>query len=355
MMLAMSGFVREVADAFGLIAGLCTIMLIAITLAMVLFVVKYHRSRRRVTSQIHGHGVLEATWIIVPTAIFIWMFYVGYVGFAAMRKLPENAQVIRVFARQWSWTFEYPGAGVRSDKLFVPVGVPIRLEMTSAVDDVIHSLYIPDFRVKEDVLPGRLSHLWFNTERTGRHNIFCAEFCGTGHSKMLSELVVVEAKEFERWLTERRAEANAPLELPGVLDRGHAMYKKIDGAALFTAYCTGCHGAKGDGSALPGARNFTQAQGWKRSARLVDIYRTLTEGIAGTQMRPFTNLTPWQRFALAHQVRTFVPAPAPKDTPEDLAALTKEYKLDEQPPAVEPIPIEAAMKALVKEAAQDHK
>ena len=125
----------------------------------------------------------------------------------------------------------------------------------------------------------------------------------------------------------------------------------IDRAAIFGVYCASCHGAAGDGSGLPGqARNMTVLKGWKRSAKVTDIYRTLSEGIEGTQMRAFPNLTPWERVAVAHYVRSFSKEPLPQDTPEDYEALVRDYGLDKVQAPEETIPIERAMELLVMEA-----
>jgi cytochrome c len=146
-----------------------------------------------------------------------------------------------------------------------------------------------------------------------------------------------------------------PLEVGAMIDPKNLGFGKdqlnIDGAAIFGASCASCHGSAGDGSGLPGqARNMTVLTGWKRGAKVTDIYRTLSEGIEGTQMRPYPNLTPWERIAVAHYVRSFLKEPRPEDTPEDCQAMIEEYGLDKVQAPKQTIPIERAMELLVMEA-----
>lgn len=349
MPLAVSEITREVDKAFLLIGGVSLFLLLGITVAMVLFVTKFHRSRRKTVEQIKGNTLLEITWIVIPTLIVIWMFFVGYEGFALMRNAPANSMVVRVTGQRWSWSFEYPDRGLTSDKLFVPVDQPVKLLLTAPKGDVIHSFYIPDFRVKEDVLPEQETSMWFQAEREGIYHIFCAEYCGKGHSEMRSELIVLSKEEYREWVNGRLAQRNKPLELPGVLSPDHPMFDKLGADRLYRSYCASCHGEKGDGSGLPDARAFFLTEGWKRGRKLTDIYRTLSEGIKDTQMRGFPQLSRWERFALAHRVQAFFKTPAPKDSAEDVEKLVKEYKLDQQLAPQKSIPIEDAMKALIEE------
>jgi cytochrome c oxidase subunit II len=356
MLMATSDIVREVDRALWLIGGVSVVMLGGITLAMVMFAVKYRRGKIRTTSQIEGHMWLEVTWVVIPTIIVTWMFFVGYRGFALMRSVPPDAMVVEVTGRQWMWSFHYPEEKLDTAEMVVPVGKPVKVELTSPPDDVIHSFFIPDFRVKEDAVPGRHSYLWFEADREGDYNIFCAEFCGKDHSKMLSVLRVVSPRGYDEWVTAERMKRYEPLVFEAVVDPHYEKFGKdglnIDSEALFKTYCQSCHGAAGDGSGLPGvARNFTSDQEkWKRGRKVTDIYRTLSEGIENTQMRAFPNLVPWERVALAHRVRSFFTSPAPEDTAEDYAALVKEYGLDQVQTPKPTIPIERAMEIVSEQA-----
>jgi len=358
MLLATSDITREVDRAMLLIGGMSLILLIGITIAMVLLAVKYRRSRARTTSQMEGNTLLEIVWTVIPTIIVVWMFYVGYEGFALMRRVPEDAMVVRVIGKQWAWSFRYPEARIDTTEMVVPVNTPVVVELTAPPDDVVHSFYIPDFRVKEDALPGQETSLWFQPEREGTYTILCAEFCGKDHSKMISLLKVVSREEYDQWIRDQKLKKLRPLEFDALLDAQHPGFGKeqlnIDSRAIYQTFCASCHGAAGDGSGLPGeARDLTSLKGWKRSSKVTDIYRTLSEGIERTRMRAYPNFTPWERVALAHYVRAFSKESPPQDATEDYEALVKEYGLDKVQTPKETIPIERAMEILVKEAAQE--
>ena len=192
-----SSYSGLVDQAFWFILGSSVIMLLGITLTMIYFIVKYRRSRNPNPAQIEGSKRLELLWTILPTILVMVMFYYGWAGFKVMRATPDNAYEIIVNARMWSWSFEYPN-GVQSSELYVPTGVPVSLKLRSA--DVIHSFFVPEFRLKEDCMPGRENHAWFSTTRDGIFTIFCAEYCGELHSQMLSKVVSVPQAEFDDWL-----------------------------------------------------------------------------------------------------------------------------------------------------------
>ncbi len=347
-----SEIAREVDRALLLIGGASLLLLAGITIAMVAFAFKYRRDKAKTTSQFTGHVWLEITWVIIPTLIVTWFFFVGYRGFAIMRRPPENAMLVEVEGKQWSWSFFYPEEKVGSSELVVPVDTPVKLLLTAPEDDVIHSFYIPDFRVKEDVLPGRQTSLWFESEREGDFNIFCAEFCGKDHSQMISMLRVVSDDEYEQWVRTTMMKRYRPLEYEALANSRHPGFGELGIAteALYASYCASCHAASGDGSGLPGlARDFTSAQNWKHERDVAGIFRALQEGVAGTQMRSFPNLSAWEKVALAHKVRSFMPGAPPETTREEYEALIQEYELDKVQGPRESIPVEQAIDALLEE------
>ncbi len=355
MLLIISSFTREVDRAFLLVGGASLILLVGITVAMVFIAIRFRRSRARTTTQIGGNTMLEIVWTVIPTIIVVWMFFVGYKGFGIMRRVPKDHMAVNVTGRQWAWSFSYPKEGVDAQEMVVPVGTPVLVNLTAPPKDVIHSFYLPDFRVKEDALPGKATYLWFKAEREGTYPIFCAEFCGKDHSEMRAWLKVVSPQQYDQWVTDQRLKKFRPLEMGAVMNPQDPGFGKdqlnIDAGAIFGAFCASCHGVAGDGSGLPGeARNFTSLKGWKRSAKVTDIYRTLTEGIEGTRMRAYPNLTPWERVALAHYVRAFSKEPLPQDTPQDYQALVTEYGLDKVQTPKKTISVERAMETLVREA-----
>ena len=178
------------------IVGISVVLLLGITAVMIYFVFKYNRKKGHKPVDIHGNIWLEIVWIVVPTILVLSMFYFGYTGFRDIRIIPDDSFEIDVTARMWAWEFNYEN-GIRTDTLYVPVKQPVKLNMRSA--DVTHSLYIPAFRIKEDVVPGKVTYLAFTAERLGDYAIACAEYCGLNHSMMYTKVVVMPENEFEQW------------------------------------------------------------------------------------------------------------------------------------------------------------
>lgn len=192
-----SSYSAMVDKTFWMILGSSVIMLLGITVTMILFMVKYRRSRHPHASDIEGSATLETLWTVLPTVLVMVMFYYGWAGFKVMRETPKGAIPITVQARMWSWSFKYEN-GKQTTDLYVPVGRPVSVNLESA--DVIHSFFVPAFRVKEDCMPGRKNHAWFQAEREGVYDLMCAEYCGDKHSAMLAKVVAVPADTFDVWL-----------------------------------------------------------------------------------------------------------------------------------------------------------
>ena len=187
----------KVDEAFLFIVACCVVLLAIVTVCMIVFLVKYNRHRHPQPEHVKENILLEVIWTVIPTVLVIFMFYFGWVDFAYIRNPPKDALTVKVTARQWSWLFEYDN-GKKNDLLNVPEGKPVRLIMTSA--DVLHCLYIPAFRIKEDCIPGMQTHLWFTPSGLGRYDIYCTEYCGVGHSHMRSNVVVMTLADFQAWL-----------------------------------------------------------------------------------------------------------------------------------------------------------
>jgi cytochrome c oxidase subunit 2 len=222
---------RIVENVFLYIAAISVFLLVLITFLMVYFVIRYHRKRNPQPEDIKGNTWLEIVWTIVPTLLVLSMFFYGLKGFQSLRKIPEDAMKVKVIARQWSWVFEYEN-GLKASELRVPVGKAIALSMTS--QDVIHSFYIPAFKVKQDAVPGMTNHLWFKPMETGTHDVLCAEYCGLQHSYMLTKVIVLPKEEFLKWYEEGgKKEARIPpsgLKLFEV--KGCKVCHSIDGTQL---------------------------------------------------------------------------------------------------------------------------
>jgi cytochrome c oxidase subunit 2 len=346
-----SEITRKVDDAFIWIGGISVVLLVLVTLVMIYIVIRYGHRRHPEAAQFSSNNRLEIAWTVIPTLIVLVMFFKGYEGFRLMRDIPDDAMVVDVIARSWFWTFHYPDEDVSSDRLYVPVGRAVRFNLTAPEDDVIHSFYVPAFRVKEDCVPGRTNRMWFKPEREGSYNVFCAEYCGRDHSKMITKMEVVSPQAYRAWLDQQVADKNKPVDLDKAMDPKSEEITQRDAQKLYSTYCVSCHGAEGQGGLVAGARDFRAREGWKKSARIGDIFRTLSEGVAGTQMRSFTNLSAWDRFALGHYVAGFYPNDdRPKDTAEDLAQLKRDYRLGEKQTPQQRISIEQAMEAIAAEA-----
>jgi cytochrome c oxidase subunit II len=161
------------------------------------------RYRRRapddVGVSIHGGLALELTWTIVPAMITVVLFVWGSSVFFAQQRPPDETINIYVVGKQWMWKFQHLDGQREIDELHVPVGRAVKLIMTS--EDVIHDVFVPAFRVKADVLPGRYTSIWFQATKPGRYHLFCAEYCGTRHSGMTGEVIVMEPAEYQAWLS----------------------------------------------------------------------------------------------------------------------------------------------------------
>ncbi|MCE1165988.1 MAG: cytochrome c oxidase subunit II [Bacteroidetes bacterium] len=189
--------VRQTDLTFIIIVGISFLLLALVSAAMFYFIYKYSRKRNPVATDITGNTSLEILWTAIPLVLVLVMFFFGYTGFKKMRNAPADAMVVKVTGRMWAWSYEYDN-GAKSDTLYVPVGKPVKLELNSV--DVNHSFYVPAFRVKEDVIPGRKNYMWFEPNEEGKYNVECAEYCGLSHSYMLSLVVALPQERFDSWL-----------------------------------------------------------------------------------------------------------------------------------------------------------
>jgi cytochrome c oxidase subunit 2 len=183
-------FLIAIAVFFGLlIAGL-----------IVYFAVRFHRqSPNAVGAQIHGGMALEITWTVIPLMITMVIFVWGSSVYYAIARPPDETLNIYAVGKQWMWKFQHLDGQREINELHVPVGRPVKIIATS--EDVIHDFFVPEFRVKADILPGRYVSIWFQPTKPGRYHLFCAEYCGTKHSGMIGQVVVMEPAEYETWLS----------------------------------------------------------------------------------------------------------------------------------------------------------
>jgi len=164
------------------------------------FSIRYRKEKNPIATQIEGSTLLEATWTIIPLAIFLLTFVWGALLYFRIYDPPANAMNIYIVGKQWMWKAEHPGGQHEINSLHVPTGRPIQLTMISV--DVFHSFSIPDFRVKREVIPGRYTTVWFNATTPGTYHIFCTQYCGTQHSGMIGEVTVLTPDDYQKWLAQ---------------------------------------------------------------------------------------------------------------------------------------------------------
>ncbi|MCB0390865.1 MAG: cytochrome c oxidase subunit II [Bdellovibrionales bacterium] len=208
---------------FIVIASLISCVLVIGGLAM--FVLKYKRkSETDKTAYITHDTRLEFAWSFIPFVIFLVVFGWGTYIYVQMRKAPDNAFEVHTFGQKWNWDFVYKSGKKSSGLMVVPVNTPIKLIISSR--DVLHSFYVPAFRIKQDAVPGRYTKLWFEANKVGDYQVFCTEYCGKDHSNMLAKIKVVTNEEFEEWLQNNPYKGLAATEI---------------GAQVYAAKCVACH------------------------------------------------------------------------------------------------------------------
>lgn len=191
-----SNFVSTFDKAFYFTAGISLILLAGLTILMLLFVFRYNKRKNKTATEISGNNTLEIIWTVIPTLLALAMFHYGWAGWQPMNKAPDNAMKVTSTARMWSFSFTYEN-GRQSPDLVIPVGTPVKINLVSL--DVIHSLFIPVYRLKSDIVPGREKMMWFIPETVGEYDLYCAEYCGLRHSYMNSKVKVLSKDDFTAW------------------------------------------------------------------------------------------------------------------------------------------------------------
>lgn len=236
-----STIAADVDDLYDFILWLNIIFFVLITVGTIWMVLRYRRksAEQLATSQIAHNTAYEAVWTFGPLILVAVVFVWGVRVFMNQAVAPEGAYTVQVTAKKWSWTFTHPNGAVVPGELEVPANRPVKLVMAS--QDVLHSFFVPDFRVKQDVVPGRLTSLWFEAKEPGEHQIFCTEYCGKDHSRMLAKVKVIPAD-----LDYRGPQTGKPQDV-AFEDWGKQLYTKFG--------CSACHsldGSKGVGPSFKG-------------------------------------------------------------------------------------------------------
>jgi cytochrome c oxidase subunit 2 len=217
------------------ISGVTVFFTLLISLVIIFFVIRYRRRNPfEIPRPLEGSTKLETLWSVIPLLIAMSIFVWGAKVYFAQYRPQKNAMEIYVVGKQWMWKFQHSTGQREINELHIPVGRKIKLIMTT--EDVIHDVFIPAFRIKADVVPGRYTTEWFEATRPGRYHLFCAEYCGMNHSGMGGWVVVMEPTEFDNWLS-----GNANQMSPAAA--GQQMFESLG--------CVSCHGANGEGGRGP--------------------------------------------------------------------------------------------------------
>jgi cytochrome c oxidase subunit 2 len=200
-----------------------------VTLLVIGFSILYNKKRHPVAVQVEGSTLLEAAWTIIPLGLFLVMFVWGALIYFRVFSPPANSMNIYVVGKQWMWKAEHPGGQHEINSLHVPTGRPVQLTLIS--QDVFHSFSIPAFRVKREAIPGRYTTVWFEATKPGTYHLFCTQYCGTNHSQMIGDVVVMTPEDYRKWLAESTS----------------GMSMAQNGERLFASLsCAACHNARPD-------------------------------------------------------------------------------------------------------------
>lgn len=234
-----SNFVAGVDLAFIIILAISIFFLIGLTVLMIVFIYRFNAKRHPKAVQNEGSTKLELLWTAIPLVLVLIMFYYGWMGWKPMTEPPDEGLHVTAIARMWDFKFEYENGKI-SDSLYVPLGEPVIIDLLAL--DVLHSLYIPAFRVKEDMVPGQDKTMWFIPGTEGEFDLFCTEYCGLQHSYMYTGVSVMPKDEFETWLKDTTAVVAAVAADASLSDQGFQVLLKNG--------CNACHSS--DGSKLIG-------------------------------------------------------------------------------------------------------
>jgi len=244
-------FAADIDQAFWINFWISVVLGLSVLIPMFYFAWKYRASNVKnedISSNAHNTP-LEIAWTLIPTALMMLLFYYGYSTMKTLRTMPAESEsiVIKLEASKWKWKYEYPvnkaghvhkitsvydkKIGDVKRGLYVPVGQKVLLKMTAPLNDVLHAYFVPAFRMKEDVVPGRVTKQWFQSDIVGEYQVECAEYCGTAHSYMYSKIVVMEQADYDKWF---ESTAKSPFEEAGAeVSKGQSLYEDNG--------CAGCH------------------------------------------------------------------------------------------------------------------
>jgi cytochrome c oxidase subunit 2 len=226
-----STFAPEVDHLLYFLLAVAIFFTVLIFIAIFYFAVRYRRrSEQELPNPVHGSVTLEILWSVIPFGLTMVMFAWGSAIFFRESRPPDDAIPIYVVGKQWMWKLQHMEGRREINELHIPLGRAVKLTMTS--EDVIHSFFVPDFRTKEDVVPGRYSTTWFRPTKAGKYHLFCAEYCGTNHSRMIGWIYVMQPQDYQAWLSGGAA-------MGSLAEEGGKLFESLA--------CANCHKADGSG------------------------------------------------------------------------------------------------------------
>lgn len=271
---AASTIAADVDPLFWFVLWTSTIIFAFVIVAGFIFALRYRRrDHTYVPEPAHEHRLLELSWIVVPAILVMTVFVWGVNVFIDQNNAPPDSYQVTVRGQQWAWVFEYPNGVLTTNEVVVPVGRPIKFNMSSS--DVIHSFFVPAFRIKMDVIPNRYTSVWFEATNTGEYQAYCTEYCGTAHSGMLATVRVISEGEFQTWLQEQNQDL-PPEELGQQTFQGQcAVCHATNGERLVGPPLNGLFGSErtfADGSTQTADENYLRESIVNPMARIVEGY-----------------------------------------------------------------------------------
>jgi cytochrome c oxidase subunit 2 len=292
---AASTMASEIDSLFTFVNVVSAVFFVGVVTAILWFMYRYRRQDpAERPSPVKESQLLEISWIVIPTILVLLVFNWGFKSFVAQKTIPDNAYEIQVQARSWGWSFEYPN-GVTTDTLYVPADEPVKTTMSS--QDVIHSFYVPAFRVKQDVLPNRYTSVWFEATKEGTYDLFCTEYCGRNHSEMDAEVKVVSRTRFDEWLESAATPDDIPLPELGeklYTQQGCQGCHSLDGSDMVGPTWKGLYGKTNhqmaDGSTVTADANYLRESILQSGAKVVEGYQNVMPSYASLSEREVTGL-----------------------------------------------------------------
>lgn len=286
-----SNLASKVDGVLLVITIMSVVFFILITVLLVYFSIKYRRrSENDETPYITGSEPLEIIWTVIPSILLIVLFIYGYVVYMDMRTPPEDAVDINVVGKQWLWEFDYYNGKKTLNELYVEQNVPVRMVMRA--DDVLHSFFVPQFRVKQDIVPGRYTQLWFTPTKVGTFDLFCAEYCGTGHSMMIAKVNVLSPEAYEIWENGLPGDDGAAVSGLTPVELGEKIYNEkgcnachsLDGSVVLGPSFKGLYGREvelEDGTTVAADENYIQRSILEPQAEMVKGFQPVMPSFKG--------------------------------------------------------------------------